>query len=105
MGKKIGYLLLLCGLGVIIAGSVMLWRILYGSMQPPQTFNSETAVTLTLATGMVINVPLPPQINKFANLSLAFMFMFFLVVVGGRIAGVGATLINAPQPKEPAPKL
>ena len=96
MDKKIGYLLLLCGLGLLLASSVMMWKVFYGTMQPPQAFSADTAIAVTLPTGASVNVPLPPHVNRFANLSLAFMLMFFLAVVGGKIGGLGVKLINKP---------
>ena len=98
MDKKIGYLLLLCGLGLLVASSVMLWKVFYGAMQPPQAFSADTAISVTLPTGASVNVPLPPHVNRFANLSLAFMLMFFLAVVGGKIGNLGVKLINKPPP-------
>ncbi|MDO8804163.1 MAG: hypothetical protein Q7R35_07020 [Elusimicrobiota bacterium] len=105
MDKKIGYLLLVCGLGLLIASAVMLWKVIYGTMEPPQAFEGDSAITLTMPTGATVNVPLPPHINRFANLSLAFLLMFFLVLIGGKIGGLGVNLINGPAVnKEPAPK-
>jgi len=102
--KITGYLLLACGLGLMAASSVMLWRTFYGGMEPPQPFALESTVTLTMASGMAVNVPLPPQVNRFANLSLAFLLMFFLAVVGGKVGNLGAKLINGPgvPPAPPA---
>ncbi len=96
MDKKIGYLLLACGVCVLLASAAMMWRVAYGTMQPPQAFDSDSMITVTLATGMAVNVPLPPHINRFANLSLAFMLMFFLAVVGGKLGALGVNLINKP---------
>lgn len=101
MDRKTGYLLLLCGVGALIASSVMLWKVFYGTMQPPQAFTADSAITVTLPTGALVNVPLPPQINRFANLSLAFMLMFFLAVVGGKIGGLGVSLLNRAPARAP----
>jgi len=103
MNKKTGYLLLLCGLGVLLASALMLWKIFYGTMQPPQAFSSESVITVAMPNGAAVNVPLPPHVNRFANLSLGFMLMFFLAVVGGKIGGLGVKLINGPA-APPAPK-
>ena len=96
MDKKIGYFLLICGLGIVLASSIMLWKIFYGTMQPPQAFEADSVITLNLASGMAVSVPLPPHINRFTNLSLSFMLMFFLVMAGGKIGGLGVKLINKP---------
>jgi hypothetical protein len=103
--KVAGYLLLACGLGLLAASSVMLWKTFYGGMEPPQAFGVENNITLTMASGMSVNLPMPPQVNRFANLSLAFMLMFFLAVVGGKVGNLGVKLINGPAapppPKQP----
>lgn len=104
MDKKIGYLLLLCGLGVLLGSSVMLWRVFYGGMQPPQVFGMENTVTLTMASGMAVNVPIPPQVNRFANMSLAFMLMLFVAGVGSKVASLGAKLINGPAVQKAPPE-
>lgn len=101
MDRKIGYLLLLCGVSVLLVSSVMMWKVFYGTMQPPQAFSADTAITVTLPTGAAVNVPLPPHVNRFANLSLAFMLMFFLAVVGGKIGGLGTALINKAASRAP----
>lgn len=101
MDRKLGYLLLLCGVGVLAASSVMMWKVFYGTMQPPRAFSADTAITVTLPTGAAVNVPLPPHVNRFANLSLAFMLMFFLAVVGGKIGGLGVSLLNRPTARPP----
>lgn len=103
MDKKTGYFLLLCGLGLLLASSVMLWKVFYGTMQPPQAFNADTAISVTLPTGASVNVPLPPHVYRFANLSLAFMLMFFLGVVGGKIGNLGVKLINKRAPRQAGP--
>ena len=100
MEKRLGYFLLLCGLGLLVASPVMLWKVFYGAMQPPQAFSADTVLTVTLATGAAVNVPLPPQVNRFANLSLALMLMFFLAVVGGKIGSLGVQLIQKPLARE-----
>lgn len=94
--KNIGYLLLVCGLVLLTASAVMLWKIAYGTMEPPQAFGSEENITFTMASGVRMHMPMPPQINRFGNLSLGFMLMFFLASVGGRIGLIGVKLINGP---------
>lgn len=101
MDRKLGYFLLLCGVGVLAASSVMMWKVFYGTMQPPRAFSADTAITVTLPTGAAVNVPLPPHVNRFANLSLAFMLMFFLAVVGGKIGGLGVSLLNRAPARAP----
>ena len=94
MDKKIGYLLLLCGVGILIGSSLLLWKIFYGEVQPPQAFVADSTISLTMPSGMVMNVPLPPHVNRLANLFLSFMLSFFLATVGAKIGGLGVGLIN-----------
>lgn len=79
----------------------MLWRLFYGTMEPPQAFGTENTITITLQSGMAVNMPMPPQVNRFANLSLGFMLMFFLAIAGGKIGDLGVKLINGPTPQLP----
>lgn len=101
MNKKIGYLLLLAGLGLMVASAVMLWRMFYGTMLPPQAMGSESNITFSMASGMTVNIPMPPQVNRFGNLSLGVMLMFFLALVGGKVGALGVKLINGPSVMPP----
>ncbi len=102
--KKIGYLLLAFGLALLAATPVLLCGMIYGSLPPPQAFLSDSLVTVTMPTGMTLNVPMPPHVNRMGNLSLGVLLMFFIAFVGGKIAGLGVQLITRPPaPKSPVP--
>jgi hypothetical protein len=101
MNKKMGYLLLLAGLGLMVASAVMLWRMVYGTMLPPQALGSENNITFAMASGMTVNIPMPPQVNRLGNLSLGVMLMFFLALVGGKVGALGVNLINGPSVTPP----
>lgn len=103
MDRKLGYLLLLCGLGLIVASSVMLWKIFYGTMEPPQAFGTENTITISLQSGMKVDMPMPPQVNRFANLSLGFMLMFFLAIAGGKVGDLGVKLVGRGRPEAGPP--
>jgi hypothetical protein len=96
MDKRIGYVLLFCGFSLLAAAPVMLWQMFYGAMQPPQAFVSESLLTLNMASGMAVTVPLPPHLNQAANFGLGALLMFFIAGVGGKIGSLGVRLINKP---------
>ena len=98
MDKKAGYLLLVLGVGLLLGSAFMLWKICYGLMPGPQVFDINTSITVTLPQGATASFPIPPQVNRFGNLSLAFMLMFFVAGVGGKIARLGVGLMKKPAP-------
>jgi len=105
MGKKLGYALLVCGICLLTASGAMMWKVSYGTMEGPQAFAGDAPITMTMPNGASVSFPVPPQVNKFGNLALGFLLMFFLAVVGGKIGSLGVKLINGPAVhKEPAPK-
>lgn len=104
MDKKTGYALLWGGVAVILYSILMAWRVFGGSVPPPELVNIQSIV-LPLPN-MQMAMPLDPQVSKAANISLYFMFAFFVSAAGGRIANLGVKLIN-PAPREdkkPEPK-
>ena len=105
MGKKLGYALLVCGICLLTASGAMMWKVSYGTMEGPQVFAGDAPITMTMPNGASVSFPMPPQVNKFGNLSLGFLLMFFLALVGGKIANLGVKLVNGPAVhKEAAPK-
>ena len=105
MDRKIGFALLSLGTAVLIGSAALLLLTLYGRLQAPQPFNEQASVTMALSQGGTMNVPLPPHINKAANLSVFFFGMALLSGIGAKIGRLGAQLIQRPQPpKENPPK-
>ena len=102
MDKKTGYLLILTGVTVLVISAMMVVKTLYGEMGAPQLFKSETAITLTIASGTV-NVPLPSMLNQAANLTVFFMGMFVLAGIGSKIGRLGVQLVHQPPPPKEAP--
>ena len=105
MNIKLGYLFLTVGIAFLIASAVLLIMTLYGRLSVPQPFTAEASITMTLSQGGTVNVPLPPHINKAANLSVFFIAMFFLAGIGAKIGLLGAQLVQKAQPpKTDSPK-
>lgn len=100
MEKGSGYLLLFSGAAVIIGAAALALASFYGGLPFPQPFDMAGDITVTLSNGGVMNIPMPPQINKAANLSVFFLLLFFLAAAGARLGGMGIRLLG----KSPAPK-
>ena len=98
MDKKIGYLLLTTGVAILIGSAALLGLTLYGKLSAPQPFTADAAITMALSQGNTVNVPLPPHINKAANLLVFFIGMFLMAGIGVKIGRLGLQLIQKPQP-------
>ena len=90
--------MLALGVGLLLGSAFVLWKIFYGLMPGPQVFDINVPITITLPQGAAASFPIPPQVNRFGNLSLAFMLMFFVAGIGGKIAGLGVKLIKKTAP-------
>ncbi|MEI7527426.1 MAG: hypothetical protein WCK76_00670 [Elusimicrobiota bacterium] len=101
MDKKTGYALLWGGVGIILYSVVMAWKVFGGSAPPPNLIDMKSVV-LPLPN-MQFAMPLDPNISKTANISLYFMFLFFLSSAGGRIANLGVKLVREPKPEPQKP--
>ena len=104
MDKRTGYLLLALGAAFIIGAAGLLLASFYGGVGMPQPFDMTGDITITLSSNATMSIPMPPQINKAANLSVFFLLVFVLVGVGARLGGLGVKLINKEQPKAATPK-
>jgi len=102
MDKKTGYALLWGGVGIILYSLLMGWKVFGGSVPPPALIDIRS-ITLPLPN-MQVAVPLDPQISKTANISLYFLFIFFVSAAGGRIANLGIKLIKQPAPEIKKPE-
>lgn len=91
--------MLLTGVAMLIGCAALLIMTLYGRIEAPQPFKSETSITLALAQGAV-SVPLPPHINQAANLSVFLMAVLILAGIGVKIGRLGVQLIQKPQPPQ-----
>lgn len=100
MEKGTGYLFLYSGAAVIVGGAALALASFYGGLAFPQPFDLAGDITVTLSNGATMNIPMPPQINKAANLSIFFLLLFFLLGAGSRLASLGLKMLG----KGPAPK-
>ena len=98
MDKKIGYFLLTTGTLILIGSAALLAMTLYGRLEAPQLFKAEASITMVLSQGGTVNVPLPPHINKAANLSVFFIGIVLLAGIGAKTGRLGVQLIQKPQP-------
>lgn len=101
MGKSTGYLLIYSGAAVIVGAAALALASFYGGLPFPQPFDLLGDITVTLSNGGTMNIPMPPQINKAANMSVFFLLLFFLVAAGSRLGALGIRLLGkGPAPKE-----
>ena len=92
MDKKIGYLLLSVGLLIILITMYYALQIFTGSAEPAKIINL-SELTLNLPMGKV-NIPLPEQFSKLANIFMFYLFGIFMIMGGGKIAGIGARIMK-----------
>ncbi len=105
MEKGTGYLLVYGGAAVIVGGAALALASFYGGVAFPQPFDLAGDITVTLSNGATMNIPMPPQINKAANLSVFFLLLFFLLGAGTRLAGLGLKMLGkGPASKDEKPK-
>ena len=97
MDKKTGYLLLVLGVAFIVGGAALMMMSFYGGLRFPQPFDMANDINIT-ANNAAMSIPMPPQINKAANLSVFFMMIFVLAAAGAKLGRLGIMLIQKPQP-------
>jgi hypothetical protein len=93
MDKKTGYLLLLLGCALILGSAGVLVLTFYGSLPLPDLFKLNGNITMTLQ-GNPVTLPVPPQLNRAANLSAFLMFVLLLGGAGARLGRLGISLIK-----------
>ncbi|OGR44534.1 MAG: hypothetical protein A2X35_00275 [Elusimicrobia bacterium GWA2_61_42] len=105
MDKKTGYLLLLLGAAFIAGGAGLALASFYGGLPFPEPFALAGDLNVSSPNGAAVTIPMPPQINKAANLSFFFMLVFVLMGAGARLGNLGVKLIKEPPaPKDKTPK-
>lgn len=96
MDKKTGYLLLLLGCALILGSAAVLVMTFYGGLPLPDLFKFDGSITLTFQ-GNPVSLPVPPHLNRAANLSAFLMFVLLLGGAGARLGRLGVSLIKAPE--------
>ena len=105
MDKKTGYLLLALSVGFILGAAALMLASFYGGLPFPQPFDMTGDINFTLSNNTTMSIPMPPQINKAANLSVFFAMIFVLIGAGAKLGGLGVKLIQGNLPaKEGPPK-
>jgi hypothetical protein len=66
--------------------------------QPPEIFKMKS-LSFSVSAGAVnpsaaVDIALDPEVRKIVNLSLYYLFMLFIVVVGSKIGSLGIQLIK-----------
>ena len=93
MDKKTGYLLLLLGCALILCSAGVLVMTFYGGLPLPDLFKLDGNITLTLQ-GNPVSLPVPPHLNRAANVSAFLMFVLLLAGAGARLGRLGVSLIK-----------
>ena len=96
MDKKTGYLLLLLGAALILGAAGVLVMTFYGGLPLPDLFNFTGTISLTIQ-GNPVQLPVPPHLNRAANLSAFVMFILLLSGAGAKLGRLGISLIKGPD--------
>lgn len=96
--KISGYILLFVGIICIFIAFRSMQDIFNQETNPPEIFQTKS-LSFTLSGGEAVGstsvkVSLDSDIRKTVNICLYYMFMFFVVIIGGRISSLGIQLIK-----------
>jgi len=95
--KLFGIILLCAGLAVIAFAFSSARDAFTDVRTPPEIFKMENLEFSAAPQGnpeTKVNITLDPEVRKVINLALYYLFMFFVVLVGTKIAGLGVQLIK-----------
>jgi hypothetical protein len=65
----------------------------YGGLPLPDLFKLDGNITVTLQ-GNPVTLPIPPHLNRAANVSAFLMFVLLLAGAGARLGRLGVSLIE-----------
>jgi uncharacterized membrane protein YwzB len=106
--KSLGYILLFVGLICIFIAFRSMQDIFNQETYPPEIFQTKSvSFSMSGDAGVpptTIKVALDSDIRKTVNICLYYMFMFLVVIIGGRVSSLGIQLIKEkkqPKAKEP----
>ena len=102
--KLLGYILLFVGLICIFIAFRSMQDIFNQETNPPEVFQSKS-LSFTMSSGAgvgptAIRVNLDSDTRKTVNIFLYYLFMFFVVIIGGRLSSLGIQLIKDKKPPE-----
>lgn len=89
----VGYAALLVGLVLMLCAAALLLVTATGRGEPPRLV-SFSDIEITLPIGGTLTVVRGDTLTFLANLLLWYVGMFFVLVAGGRIAGVGIRVLR-----------
>jgi len=94
--KIFGYIMFAVGLCCILFALSSMRSVFTGATLPPEIFQMQT-LNFTVNLGpnnppAAMSMALDPEIRKLANMFLYYLFMFFVVLVGGKIGSLGIQL-------------
>ncbi len=100
--KRLGYALLIVGLGIIFFAMFSSFSVFNGKA-PPHIFTIQKSTESVTVKGQEIaSMEIIPTeyLNQSGDLTFFMLFMFFLVSAGGKISSIGVSMIHAPKKPE-----
>lgn len=96
--KIFGYLLVGIGLICMVFSFLSVRDVFTNTTKPPEIFQlNNLAFSLNsggAGTSMEVTIPLNSEVRKIVNMLLYYMFMLFILAVGGRICTLGTQFIR-----------
>jgi len=98
MEKIFGYILLCIGLICISFAFYSMYNVFTNLTPPPEIFKMKS-LSFSISAGVanpstVTDIALDPEVRKIVNMSLYYLFMLFIVMVGSKISSLGIQLIK-----------
>ncbi len=96
--KVLGYVLFCIGLACILFALFCVYNVFTDAVKPPNIFKMQK-LSFTTSLGrdsqsMAINIPLDSDARKIVNVFLYYLFMLFIVTVGGKLSSLGIQFIK-----------
>ena len=96
--KIFGYVLLWIGLTCIIFAFYSVYKVFTATTEPPKIFQMEKFTIVTSpdldSPPVQLTIPLDSQIRKIINVFLYYLFMLFIVAIGGKIGSMGIQFLR-----------
>lgn len=95
--KVAGYILLAVGLGMMLSAAFLLFNVVTGASDPPRLFEfSDVSIPIPQPEGgsETVEILSGQEMSRMAAMGFWYLLMFFIVLVGGRIASLGVNLIR-----------